>query len=718
MTDRSGQQLGNYRLTRLLGHGGFADVYLGEHVYLKTQAAIKVLHTQLTQDTMGDFLAEAQTIARLAHPHIVRVLDFGVENSIPFLVMEYAPNGTLRQRHPRGTPLPLALIVSYVKQIAGALQHAHDQKLVHRDVKPENMLLGLKNEVLLSDFGIATIAQTSRSLHTQDISGTIAYMAPEQVQGKSRPASDQYSLGIITYEWLTGHCPFQGSFAEIASQHMFATPPSLRMLYPLISPDVEQVLMMALAKNPEARFARVEAFANALEQASQPSLSTEAIANPVFSPPSPTPPMMVATPPTQLQASVTPLDTGPTYIPALASYQPYAGVTPSPPSLTPPASLPETTINAPMVDRSRRVISRRTVIGGLFGLAAVAGGGTAWYIFSYAHSTSNAATSTPTPTVAPRPTTQPTSAPSPQSTTPFTNRPFIYYGPGEEYGVAWSPDGLSIASAGAAQLIQVWDASTGNLRLNMAGISTPVYSVAWSPDGSRIASAHDDGTIKIWDASNGTNLGTIKAHTANVNAIAWSPDSTRIVSGGGDRKAKVWDVSTGGNLATYLGHAHFVNAVAWSRNGLYIVSGSGDYTAQVWDPNTGTNLYTYHGHSNQVLALAWSLDSARIASASDDTTVQVWNAMNGGNVLTYRGHADYVVALAWSPDGTSIVSGGGDHTRPTSDTSVQVWDPTTGNRIHLYTGHSAEVEGVAWAPDSKRVASASRDTTVQIWQAF
>ncbi len=120
MTDRSGQQLGNYRLTRLLGHGGFADVYLGEHVYLKTQAAIKVLHAQLTQDTMGDFLAEAQTIARLVHPHIVRMLDFGVENSIPFLVMEYAPNGTLRQRHPRGTRLPLALIVPYVKQIAGA----------------------------------------------------------------------------------------------------------------------------------------------------------------------------------------------------------------------------------------------------------------------------------------------------------------------------------------------------------------------------------------------------------------------------------------------------------------------------------------------------------------------------------------------------------------------------------------------------------------------
>src|SRR5438309_7257222 len=107
MVDRVGQQLGNYRLVRLLGQGGFADVYLGEHVYLETQAAIKVLHTQLAREDIEQFRIEARTIARLEHPYIVRVLDFGVEGSTPFLVMSYAPNGTLRQRHPKGTRLPL-----------------------------------------------------------------------------------------------------------------------------------------------------------------------------------------------------------------------------------------------------------------------------------------------------------------------------------------------------------------------------------------------------------------------------------------------------------------------------------------------------------------------------------------------------------------------------------------------------------------------------------
>src|SRR5205085_6238299 len=122
MADRVGEQFGSYRLVRLLGQGGFAEVYLSEHIYLDTPAAIKVLHTQLASDEVESFRAEARTIARLVHPHIVRVLDYGVEGKTPFLVMDYAPNGTLRKRYPKGVPLPLSTIVNYVNQIADALQ--------------------------------------------------------------------------------------------------------------------------------------------------------------------------------------------------------------------------------------------------------------------------------------------------------------------------------------------------------------------------------------------------------------------------------------------------------------------------------------------------------------------------------------------------------------------------------------------------------------------
>jgi len=147
LADRVGQQLGNYRLIHLLGKGNFAEVYLGEHIHLNTQAAIKVLHGQLARNDVEGFLTEARLIAHLRHPHIIQVLDFGVEDDIPFLVMDYAPHGNLRQRHPRGTQLPLDTINSYVKQLASALQYAHDKGLIHRDIKPENILLGHNNEV-------------------------------------------------------------------------------------------------------------------------------------------------------------------------------------------------------------------------------------------------------------------------------------------------------------------------------------------------------------------------------------------------------------------------------------------------------------------------------------------------------------------------------------------------------------------------------------------
>jgi serine/threonine protein kinase len=268
MTDRVGQQLGNYRLIRLLGRGGFAEVYLGEHIHLGTQAAIKVLHTQLARDDEDKFRAEARTIARLIHPHIVRVFDFGLEDTTPFIVMDFAPNGSLRYRHPEGTKLPLNTIVLYLKQISDALQYIHNQKLIHRDIKPQNMLVGPSNEILLSDFGIAIVAQSSRLQHPQDVAGTVAYMAPEQLNGKPRPASDQYALGVVVYEWLSGTRPFKGSYGEIASQHALASPPSLHKHIPTISSSVEDVVMKALAKDPAQRFGSVQDFAYELVQVS------------------------------------------------------------------------------------------------------------------------------------------------------------------------------------------------------------------------------------------------------------------------------------------------------------------------------------------------------------------------------------------------------------------------------------------------------------------
>ena len=278
MTDRVGQRLGNYRLVRKIGQGGFAEVYLGQHIYLETFAAIKVLHARLESDDVEYFLTEARTVARLLHPNIVRVLEFNVEDMTPFLVVDYAPNGTLRKRHPKGLSVPSTAVVSYTRQVAAALEYAHEQKVIHRDVKPENMLVGRRSEILLSDFGIAVVSHSSRyssgTQGIQDMAGTVAYMAPEQIQSQACPNSDQYSLGVVVYEWLCGTRPFQGSFAEIAVKHTLTPPPSLLEKVPELPPAVEEVVFKALAKDPQQRFENIQVFALALEKAIGKGLTT------------------------------------------------------------------------------------------------------------------------------------------------------------------------------------------------------------------------------------------------------------------------------------------------------------------------------------------------------------------------------------------------------------------------------------------------------------
>jgi predicted ATPase/tRNA A-37 threonylcarbamoyl transferase component Bud32 len=276
MADRVGQQFGNYRLVALLGQGSFAEVYLGQHVRLTLQTAIKVLHTHLTDQEAAHFSQEAETIVKLMHPAIVRILDYDVQDGLPFLVMDYAPGGSLRRRYLKGTVVPLPQIVSHVRQVASALQYAHEHKVIHRDVKPENMLVGRQEEVLLADFGLATLAQSTSQLSSsmQGTAGTISYMAPEQIEGHLRAASDQYALGVVVYEWLCGNRPFEGPATEVMVQYLTMPPPPLRKRIPSLSAVIEQAVLQALAKDPKERFASVQDFALALEEACRTEVSS------------------------------------------------------------------------------------------------------------------------------------------------------------------------------------------------------------------------------------------------------------------------------------------------------------------------------------------------------------------------------------------------------------------------------------------------------------
>jgi VCBS repeat-containing protein len=284
-----GQQIGRYCLLHLLGSGGMGEVYLAEDPRIEQQIAIKVIRadaspypdTRATKDAARLFQREAKAIARLDHPHILSLFDYGEEiignMTIAYLVMSYRKEGSLadwlRRRNKTGLLSPLD-VAHIVVQAADALQHAHDHQIIHQDVKPSNFLIRERKEasarpdLLLSDFGIARLASSASSA-SQSVRGTPTYMAPEQWYGEPVPATDQYALAVMAYQLLTDHLPFEGAPGRMMYQHINVQPPSPSTFDPHLSKDIDTVILHALAKKPEERFASIAAFANAFQQAVQ-----------------------------------------------------------------------------------------------------------------------------------------------------------------------------------------------------------------------------------------------------------------------------------------------------------------------------------------------------------------------------------------------------------------------------------------------------------------
>jgi serine/threonine protein kinase len=257
-----------YRVLSELGQGGMATVYRAQDMVLGRIVALKVLHPQYARDPdfLARFQAEARAAANLAHPNIVDVFDVGQDGDRHYIVMEYVQGRDLKSVIRTQAPLPIPRAVDLEIQICAAVGYAHRNGLIHRDVKPQNVLVTAEDRIKVTDFGIARAVAEAAPTEPGTVWGTAQYLAPEQALGKlASPASDVYALGVVLYEMLVGRLPFEGDTRQaLVMQHVQAEPAPLRQLNAQVPAELEAIVSQAMAKEPTQRYPNADEFGQAL----------------------------------------------------------------------------------------------------------------------------------------------------------------------------------------------------------------------------------------------------------------------------------------------------------------------------------------------------------------------------------------------------------------------------------------------------------------------
>ncbi len=623
-----GTKFESYEIQALIGSGGMASVYRGFDQDLQRPVAIKVLHNQLAlvqPELPARFRQEARLIARLRHPHIVQVYDFGEQDGYTFMVEEFLPGPTLgrqlRELAAHDRRLSRDETIMIVRHLASALDAAHAAGIIHRDIKPENAIWNAEGELVLTDFGIARYTLSDvRHTQTGMIIGTPDYLSPEQAQGLSlTSASDVYSLGIVLYRMLAGKVPFSGDTPlRVLMEHINTPPPPLHDLRPDLPSAVEGVVQRALAKDAALRFSSCGELARALEQAwPAPVAAAQTIQLNIHDQATrqwQTPPASQAIPP----VLSTPADT------------------PAPAAVLPPAR-------------------RRGgwLLIGLLLLAFLLGGG-ALALRGRSGQVAVDPTSTPSPTPAltPSPALEPTARPTDTPTFP----PVV--------GIENPTGQIAFTSNRDGDWeIYVMDADGGNLR-NLTNNRADDFAPAWSPDGSQIAfHSNRDGNEEIYvmNANGGNQRNISNATNVSDREPTWSPDGSQIAFW--SNPIGTWDIfvmnSDGSNRQRLTTAFADDFAPAWSPDGSQIAfSSNRDGNDEIYIINSdGSNERNLAGSPQNDLLPAWSPDGSQIAFVSErdgNGEIYIMNT-DGSNQRNLTNNTTWDTMPYWSPDGRFIV---------------------------------------------------------------
>ncbi|MCC7106149.1 MAG: serine/threonine protein kinase [Chloroflexi bacterium] len=673
-----GAQLGSYQLVERVGRGGMAEVWRAYQPSLSRYVALKLLPSFLASEPgyRERFRREALAVSQLRHPNILTVIDYGEQDGTAFIVSEFIAGGTLSEQ--LGRPLPVEYALGVLRPMGRALDYAHARGIVHRDVKPSNILLLPDGTPILADFGVAAmLAGGGDRLTGPGVAiGTPAYMSPEQVAGEpASPSADLYSLGVVLYEMLTGRPPYQAETpAAVALAHLHKPLPPPRSVHPPLPFAVEAVLLKALAKAPADRFASARAMIAALEAAEAPTVQSNqrpggATTTVLESPRTATHeqgraagPAAVAgrpVPPARsvrrtglligLLALATGLIVGGGLMFFRGPSSPLAGA----PRLDVSKPPPETPLSPP-----RPTIQPTTVIAG----------------------PPVAASPAPPPVAEAQPTSMPTAAPRTLPAAPGPSPSFTY--------------------------------SISPLR-ELLGHTDAVWSLAFSPDGRRLASSsHQAPRVLVWDVTTGARAGRFDGHSWAVVSRDWDPRTwpDLVASGSHDSTVRLWDARTGQETSPPLtGHVGRVWAVSWARGGTYLASAADD-GARLWAPGSGRPGVPLGAPETAAFALAWepvSQGDGRLAVGYGSGKVILWDLATR-QATSIVGLRAEVKALAWSPDGRWLAIGG-------ADGEARLWSAATRQTSPLVV-HRGTVWALAWSSDSRLLASGGEDGSVRLWQ--
>ena len=722
-----------YEIRGLIGKGGMAEVYRAYDPRFQREVAVKMLPADFLRDSQfrKRFEQEAMVIARLEHPAIVPVYDFGDENGNLFLVMRLMQGGSLQDRVD-GNPVAVPETARLLNRLAPALDAVHSKGIVHRDLKPGNILFDEWDEPYLTDFGIVKIMEDSEPAMTKTggILGTPAYMSPEQVQGEKLDGrSDIYALGVILYELLTGAQPYHGGTAfSLALKHLSDPVPRILEANQDLPPSMQVIVDHSLAKDREERYPTAQALAaelDALARADDQELgAVPVVGTGLIS--------VEADQPAQGEAAQTIIDTPP---------QP---LTPSPQDGDEQA---DGKTSVPLWTWIAGALLLLLLVVGLYWIFGRGGDGdqqlsegvegTAEELAGAIKSTQ---TAVPAPTATERPQETATAPPSATATaissaTPTTTPPAEFavfsgtplpdgplavispantgaiehlsrLGKGPAREVAYSADGQLLALP-ASTGIYLYDALTLEELLYIPA-DVWIESVAFAPDGETLASGSADDLVQLWRVSSGELLNSLEGHTGTVNSVAFSADGETLASGSGDDTVRLWQVSDGSLLHTLEGHTNSVNSVAFAADGQSVASGSSDDTLRLWRAGDGVLLNTLEGHTDSVNSVAFTADGATLASGSSDETVRLWRVVDGAQLKTLEGQSSRIFSVAFAADGESLASG-------SSDGSLLLWRVNENALPTTLERHNAAVLSVAFAPDGQTLAAGTGEL-VWFWR--